>query len=53
MDEVDVAAQAELGREEPEVVLAGDEIRRGGHVDDHVHLGGVDPGVGEGGTTRS
>ena len=53
MDEVDVAAQAELGHEEPEVVLAGDEIGRGRHMHQHVDVRGVDPGVGERGTPRS
>ena len=48
MDEVGVPAQPELGREEPEVVLAGDEVRRGRHMDHDVDVGGVDAGVDEG-----
>ena len=53
VDEVDVPAQSELGRQEPEVVLAGDQVGRGRHMDQDVDFGGVDPGVGEGGAPGS
>ncbi len=53
MDEVDVAAQSELGHEEPEMVLAGDQVGRGRHMDQDVDVGGVDPGVVERGTPGS
>ena len=53
MDEVDVPAQSELGRQEPEVVLAGDEVGRGRHMDHDVDVGGVESGVDEGGAPGS
>lgn len=53
MNKIGVGAQAELGHEEPEVVLAGDEVRRGRHMDHHVDLLGVQPRVDEGGAAGS
>jgi hypothetical protein len=53
VDEVGVGTQAELCREEPEVVLAGDEVRSGRHMDHHVDLVGVQPGVDQGGPAGS
>ena len=53
MDEVHIPTQSELGRQEPEVVLAGDEVRRRRHVDQDIHFGGVDLGVDESGAPGS
>ncbi len=53
MHEVDVAAQSEFGHQEPEMVLAGDQVGRGRHMDQHVDVGGLDPGVVQRSTTGS
>ena len=53
MDQIGVPAQPELGHQEPEVVLAGDEVRRGGHMDQDINVDRLEPSVGEGGAAGS
>ena len=52
MHEIDVVAQSEPGHQVPEMVLAGEQVGRGRHMDENIDVGGVHSGVGDGGEAR-
>lgn len=52
VNEVGVGAQSEFGHEEPEVILAGNEVGSGRHMNHDIDLDGLQLGINQGGTCR-